>query len=299
MKNNRSAFSLIELSIVVLIIGILVAGVTQSTRILSQARLNTARTLTQSSPVNSISNLALWIESTSEESFTEAESDNGAEVITWYDINPQAVTKANFVGTTGTSGFYTTGAMNNLPAVLFNGTDEFMTSANFDNIGADTTMFLVVNRTAVSAAETILAKTETTVTNGTNFVVRGSSDGDWEFCDTLTSDSSQNCFTTDGAGANADTNYLVTVLYEGNTSGGVIVGQNGTTVSVSDDTTSSAPVANTTSLVLGASSVSTKDQFFGGYVGEIIIFDRKLKAEEVNSVNDYLAKKWGITLSNS
>ena len=56
MKNNRGlrAFSLIEISIVLLIIGILVAGVTQSSRLISQSKINSARAMTQSSPVSSI-----------------------------------------------------------------------------------------------------------------------------------------------------------------------------------------------------------------------------------------------------
>lgn len=50
MKNKfNKAFSLIELSIVILIIGILVAGVTSSSRLINQMRLTSARTLTQSS----------------------------------------------------------------------------------------------------------------------------------------------------------------------------------------------------------------------------------------------------------
>ena len=60
-KNIQKAFSLIELSIVILIIGILVAGVTQSSRLVSQFRLISARNITLSSPVPTIKNLAYWL----------------------------------------------------------------------------------------------------------------------------------------------------------------------------------------------------------------------------------------------
>jgi len=40
---NKKAFSLIELSIVILIIGIFVAGVTSSSRLLKQMKLTSAR----------------------------------------------------------------------------------------------------------------------------------------------------------------------------------------------------------------------------------------------------------------
>ena len=37
--------------------------------------------------------------------------------------------------------------------------------------------------------------------------------------------------------------------------------------------------------------------YFNGYVGEIIIFDRVLKAEERTSVTSYLAKKWSVVVN--
>ncbi|MFM7621329.1 MAG: prepilin-type N-terminal cleavage/methylation domain-containing protein [Alphaproteobacteria bacterium] len=45
-KNFCKAFSLIELSIVILIIGILVAGVTQSSRLIRQMKLLSAQSIT-------------------------------------------------------------------------------------------------------------------------------------------------------------------------------------------------------------------------------------------------------------
>jgi len=93
--NNKKAFSLIELSIVILIIGILVAGITQSSRLIRQMRLSSARSITQSSPVSTIKDLIVWLESTSEKSFDDAEEENGLTVTNWYDLNPQGSFKYN------------------------------------------------------------------------------------------------------------------------------------------------------------------------------------------------------------
>jgi len=95
MSKNKSktAFSLIEISIVILIIGILVAGVTQSSRLIRAIRLQTARSITTSSPVASIKNLTMWYETTLEKSIDEAERQDGIEVSKWYDVNPTSVTK--------------------------------------------------------------------------------------------------------------------------------------------------------------------------------------------------------------
>ena len=37
--------------------------------------------------------------------------------------------------------------------------------------------------------------------------------------------------------------------------------------------------------------------YFNGDIGEIIIFTSALKAEELSSIQNYLAKKWGIKIS--
>ena len=70
MKNLKSGFSLIELSIVVLIIGIIIAGITQASRLVRVSKLSSARTLTQSSPVAGISDLVAWWETTLEKSIS-------------------------------------------------------------------------------------------------------------------------------------------------------------------------------------------------------------------------------------
>jgi prepilin-type N-terminal cleavage/methylation domain-containing protein len=84
-KNTQKAFSLIELSIVILIIGILVAGVTQSSRLVNEIRLSSARSVTQSYPVYSIPGISSWIETTLESSFN-SDFDDGATVSQINDI---------------------------------------------------------------------------------------------------------------------------------------------------------------------------------------------------------------------
>ena len=69
MKNKLKAFSLIELSIVILIIGILVAGVTQSSRLVRRMRLMSAIQITRSSDVNTIKDIFFWLEATNDFAF--------------------------------------------------------------------------------------------------------------------------------------------------------------------------------------------------------------------------------------
>ncbi|GDX36164.1 hypothetical protein LBMAG18_06750 [Alphaproteobacteria bacterium] len=90
---------MIELSAVILIIGILVAGVTQSSRLVRQIRLATTRSLTTSSPVTSIKNLSLWHEPVMDSSFIPAKSQDNSLVSAWYDINPQVTTQLRLSAT--------------------------------------------------------------------------------------------------------------------------------------------------------------------------------------------------------
>lgn len=90
---NKKAFSLIELSIVILIIGILIAGVTQGSRLVGAMRLASAKALTQSSPIASMRNLHSWYEATSEGSFLEAETEDSTALTIWKDIGPNTINK--------------------------------------------------------------------------------------------------------------------------------------------------------------------------------------------------------------
>ena len=74
LKRKNSAFSLIELSIVILIIGILIAGVTQGSKLYIKFKIATAQALTRSSPVNGVKDLAVWYETSLTESFNSTDS---------------------------------------------------------------------------------------------------------------------------------------------------------------------------------------------------------------------------------
>ncbi|MES2962221.1 MAG: LamG-like jellyroll fold domain-containing protein [Pseudomonadota bacterium] len=299
MKNNRDlrAFSLIEISIVVLIIGILVAGVTQSTRLLSQARISTAKTLTQSSPVSSVKNLVLWIESTSDASFDSTETDDALTVTNWYDINPQASLKNSFVATTKPA--YSLNAINGLPAIKFDGSSTFMTASNFSNIiTGSVTVFAVVKLPATIAAQPIIGKRPSSGSANFQFGT-GTSSAGWQFCDSACGTS--NYVSTSTVSANGS--YVASAVYTGtstagsSTSTGVTFFQNGAIATASQTTTTSPSTSAGGSLIIGKDGPSAV--FFGGYMGEVIVFDRALKKEERQAIEGYLGKKWGITMTTA
>jgi prepilin-type N-terminal cleavage/methylation domain-containing protein len=63
-KEKKKAFSLIELSVVMILIGLLAVGVIGGQALIQQAQVAKARSLTSSSPVMIVEDLSLWLETT-------------------------------------------------------------------------------------------------------------------------------------------------------------------------------------------------------------------------------------------
>ena len=152
-SSHSKAFSLVELSIVILIIGILIAAVSQGLDLLADYRITTAQKLTKTSRVSSIDGLVLWYETSLDESFSTSDETEGAVIAQWNDVNPQASIKLNAkagqktdstqiaynVAAGGTSG-NTSG-----PTYIENGINRLPT-LRFTNNGASAYRYLVVDQ---------------------------------------------------------------------------------------------------------------------------------------------------------
>ena len=280
-----------------MIIGILIAGVTQSSRLVAKSRFSNARTLTQSSPIASIKNVVLWIETTSESSVVDSETENGSGVTNLYDLNPQTSIKANFTqATLANKPTYTTsstGTINSLPTLTFNGSSTNMASANFNNLTTAASVFMVVKTPASLAAGVILGKRTAATAAQVNFEVKNLTNG-WQFCDVLAG--AESCYSSTASALVINTAYVVSIVYTASAStAGVSFWQNGSASGVTAAT--GAPSgAVTDPLYLGQSGLSATQAYFTGSIGEIIIFDRAVKNEERDAIEAYLGQKWGVTV---
>lgn len=295
----HKAFSLIELSIVILIIGILVAGVTQGSRLVNAYKLSTARTITQSAPVTSIKNLVIWLDATAESSITNqngsTDIENGDTVKSWKDISQTTIDKRSISqATTAYQPAYITNAINNLPSVRFTATNDNsrLTGSIIGGVNLESTIFFVfkwnssnalsTSLFSVLANGTVAPDTENAISTGgafTFYVWNGASNLD-TLSYTLTSGTSLIMDRYYNPTANSSTLYV-----------------NGTSVSTS--TASVSGTYGTVSLdgVLCIGNHSAAARTFGGDIGEFIMFDRALKSEERKAVEQYLGKKWGIKVS--
>lgn len=280
------AFSLIELSIVILIIGILIAGVSQSSVLVAQMRLSTARTLTTSSPVSSITNLVTWLETTSEQSFIESETENLGLVSTWYDLNSASSQKNNATASGPARPTYKTQCINNLPCLNFVTNDGMNTALNLGLVDAVSIFIVTTYKDAATlgaCCQSIFSTNGAWAANSMQFF---NADGQLKYS------------SFGNADAVASTADLVV-------SRNLILGlvDNGTTVThyANGAISGSAATLATGKKSLNGFNIgywnlegSTDRYLVNSYVSEIIIFDRGLKAEERQAVTAYLGKKWGI-----
>jgi prepilin-type N-terminal cleavage/methylation domain-containing protein len=285
MKNNvrssRLAFSLIELSIVVLIIGILIAGVTQGSRLVRQAKLKTAQSLTQNSSVASISGLQLWMETTMDKSFDRQGGtiDDQTLISSWNDINPQLTSKIATQATDDNQPTYLANGINGLPSLRFYGLPTVAGFASFD--------YLDLGNIKLSPSNSISIFVVYRLNNTGNnyFIGHLSGWGQWRMSD-ASFQSSKGSYS--GLAVSTNVTYIQSLVASDLQ---VTIYRNSQLIGSS---------VLTSGVYLESTNVWIGGTENGGYysvdgmVGEIIVFDRKLKDSERVDVEQYLAKKWGV-----
>jgi type II secretory pathway pseudopilin PulG len=289
-QHKKLAFSLIEISMVILIIGIMIAGISQGIDLYQDARLSTARTLTKNSRVNRIPDLELWLETSLDESFIPSEKIHNANISTWLDINNQSNFKKSVSqSTTAQKPKYILQAFDNsLPAVQFDGSnDNFPFNSTYMN-GGNFTIFVVEQRRS----------------NGIHIYFIGGGSGVFHLG---YSGSSTIRVGQYGVG---DANFFDYTVNNFKTSEiiprihtFILSSTNGKKYWVNGGTTPDKSSNNLSTLsnfsgYIGVTEYSAATpHYFNGDIGEIIIFSRELTDKERIDVEKYLSKKFNISLS--
>jgi len=312
MKNitskNKLGFSLIELSIVILVIGILVIGITKGSRIIKDARLKSARSLTISSPVSSTSGLVTWLETTLEKSFDDGEKVDTAigetgTITTWYDINPQnsSLNNATQSGASSLNPRYIADGINGLPALNFDGnsSDYGDDSLQMSNVTTkDYTVFIVL-KTQYSGFGTGVAATAfssscvlwSDITGKANDVIPFAIGGG--FAKTFVGAGTVVVGTTVTGSIAINNNKANIVTITRMMSTGLLsIYING--VADNSSTLTTNVLSDNPNLFIGANQLDA-GRNYAGEISEIIIFNRVLKDNERGWIDDYLKTKWGIS----
>jgi prepilin-type N-terminal cleavage/methylation domain-containing protein len=294
----KKAFSLIELSIVVLIIAILIAGVVQGSRLFQSFKINTARTITQSSPISGIKGLVLWLEPTSEKSFIDSETSENSTITEWKDINPQTKNFNNFTTSATTDITYTKDGINGLPSILFSGTSSgfgFGTGSSLSGTPFKTpysafTTFIVSKADVASREENLfslgiyfIASKGSTYKN---FWFNGGLYLDGTINNTTSPDITTFSLSPISVNGTTVTQYLQSWL-------------NGVQDAPSSAMTNTydPDITKDYSTPHIGNGHGIYDKPWNGLISEVIIFDHELSNPDRKAVEKYLGKKYGIFVS--
>ena len=290
MKKNRpnKAFSLIEISIVILIVGILISGVSLGVDLYQDFRLASARSLTQNSRVGRINDLVLWLEASQKSSFEPDNIADGIAITKWKNIAPNLLAndRARFdaVKTSlSVSGpIYRENAINSLAGLEFVNSENrcMQVASGFDGNGKDTTVFLVIktaenwssssdyrmlSRWPTGSAFYEIRTNETPFSNGVNF----------------------SKFTY-----NAKTNKLYILNFIINRSENINFYFNKKKLTSIEDSWTGT-YSNSVLYVGCKGAIPPSFGFPNAHYLELIIYDRALNDNERIAIEDYLSKKWG------
>lgn len=289
---NKLAFSLVEISIVFVILGILISGIVQGIDLYVDYRIVNAKNLTTNSRVGRIEDLEIWLETTSKVSFatgtttyTNLYNDpiEGTKIGMWRDINPKLTSenRLNIFRNTDLNNqpTYTKKGINSIPALKFDSTDSLNTYGfvprlntekfttflvmNHDNLGGNDLNFVLFSRPGSIAGYSLLVQKLSGI-QSLNYMVGGSGWG--------------------GSSAiikSSETPLIITFLFDGIS---CKLYRNG--VEYSQNLTGSY-VLNTSAQTYLAPR---------GYLGEFIYYSRNINDRERIDIEQYLSKKWSINI---
>ena len=290
-KHKKFAFSLIEISVVILVIGILISGVSSGIDLYNDFNLSKARNLTKNSRVNRISNLELWLETTLDESLRPSQKIQDTNISTWFDINIQSNQKKTASQSiTAQQPKYIPQTFNNsIPALRFDGVDDnFPVDVAFMN-GASFTIFVVEQRRSSS---------------NNLYFFGGGGNGVFHlgYADISTIRAGQY--------GTANVNFLVyTVSAFKNTKitpyihSFILSATNGKKYWINGGTTPDKSSNNLSALTnfsgyIGVTGYAGANlAYYCGDIGEIIIFSRELTDKERIEIEKYLSNKFNISLA--
>lgn len=302
--NSNKAFSLVEISIVILIIGVLIAGISNGLDLYQDYRLTSARQLTNSSIVGRINGLTLWFETTSEKSFEKIKPTNNEPIAKWKNLNLQISNPIHvFQSDSQYQPKYLDNAINNLPALNFNDGIKYLISdpINYSEISD------LENMTLFFVARSMGANSSNNPSNYFAFAENNSVGSEvfrnqlyfyhqniiifqyGTLCDSV-SYINNTCRATVSSINNKHpgNNFIITAVKSQNV-GKIYINTvlNSTNSSHSDK----YPQTNVKfPIYIGGN----KTRPALNYTGELIMFNRTLTDKEIDDVHNYLRKKWGI-----
>ena len=328
----KTAFSLIELSVVSIIISILIAGVVSGRKMSENARLSSAQSITKNSSIGTIPDLALWLETSLDGSVTTSQTfSDGFAISSWNDIsgNKNHIIQAVLANQPS----YLKSGINGLPSIKFDGVNDILVNdiANSKKapitIGNSKYSVLIVWRlNSIANNSTLLHQSDTSYSKGrvfgawvkdNVFYVSGGSNyksptlsalsigGKYSFLLSVNNTEANNI----SLYSNLATKSVASV---GSCDGDGNCNQSNPANLNSDDdpndldgsgdfldTTSFNSLGNNVFAVGGKMKDDTASKFIDASVSEVMVFNRNLTPTEILLIKDYLSKKYNLIINTT
>jgi type II secretory pathway pseudopilin PulG len=288
MKNNpnKLGFSLLEISVILLIIGILIASVSSGKSMIKKSRITSAQTLSANSPVSAVDTLAIWLEPVMSDSISEDETHEGKTISGWQNMtNYFAPQKFNIGGNPS----YKESSINKIPSINFDGDDSIDINNAIQHItGSNFAIFIVEKRDDNNGM--LIASDNIKVAYDDNrfAIVQNTTGG----------------IQTPGVVADGPAiNYISFASYQNGAAPvgtayyrnkGVFIDSNGEKINPTIQLTSTSIIPTIANATLGAATNG-----FKGDISELIIYGQSLTFPELDEVLKYLSTKYQIELDRS
>jgi len=289
MQNRKTAFTLIELSVVVIIIGLLATGIMKGISMVHNARLSSARSLTTSSRINEINGLIAWYETSLLDSLNQSQTSDASQVGEWRDISAGSIStqKNKLSRTLSASVTYKMNGINNIPSIQFTSSGNFNLTSFYQGDFKQATIFIVMRPNLAPSSITATTLLDSKLANTTSSSIGFTSNRVY-----LDLGSSVNTSTISNIPNFTLNNDYIIASYFNNTNSEVYV--NNATTRAGGALIS--PGTNTLSgLAVGTNKSGSNN--FTGLISEIIIFNRALSIDERKMVMSYLSKKYKIAVA--
>ena len=292
-KAQKKAFSLVELSVVVVIVTILVAGIFMGSGLVQNARLSNAKAHTAKSVVRDVEGLLAWYETSSKDSFNPGETYDGAQISEWRDIAPSSTigtTNHNVLEVSVPSAniiFSETG-INNIPSIEFSGSvdsnSKLSLSSFYQGSSVQKTIFLVFKTLGSLTVPEVIVDSSSGSSH--SVAVKDANEV------TLNAGSSASTSTVSNpASFSISNDYIMATYFDGSNSRVYL--------NDAENKVGAGNISPGTSELTGLTVGSDKDAAteFTGLISEIIIFNRILKIQERKDIMNYLSTKYNISVS--
>ncbi len=287
---KRKGFTLIELSTVIIIIGLLIAGITSGKSLVRTSKVSGARAITLSSQITTIPGMVLWTEAINKDSFLSSQIVDGSQLTTWYNREPSGfLTKNNLTTAASANVLYEEVSINDLPSVSMTVAGN-MVLGNFVGSALSTSTIVIVFKPTIAPTSTATiiadAGTSTSLTSSIGIKNDRVALNAGTAAETSTS--------TNPASFALNGQYILVVYFNGNSSKVFVnntteVGGSGAVLTAGTNALSGLTIGANKS---GASGIAAE-------ISEVIVYNRILKDTERQDVMGYLSKKYKITVTGA